>query len=113
MTGRPDFSLIVAFGTDMGNSEDAAMTFTEAAAAIGIDAEAIELNQVELADLQTATHFIVVTSTFGDGEFPDNAVLFWEAISADDRSARAPELRGTRPRRHLLRPLLQRRQAPR
>ena len=82
MTGRPDFSLIVAFGTDMGTSEDAAMTFTEAAAAVGIDAEAIELNQVELADLQTATHFIVVTSTFGDGEFPDNAVLFWEAISA-------------------------------
>ena len=82
MTGRPDFSLIVAYGTDMGNSEDAAMTFTEAAAAIGIEAEAIELNQVELADLQTATHFIVVTSTFGDGEFPDNAVLFWEAISA-------------------------------
>ena len=58
------------------------MTFTEAAAAVGIEAEAIELNQVELADLQTATHFIVVTSTFGDGEFPDNAVLFWEAISA-------------------------------
>ena len=108
MTGRPDFSLIVAFGTDMGNSEDAAMTFTEAASAVGIDAEAIELNQVELADLQTATHFIVVTSTFGDGEFPDNAVLFWEAISAADRSARAPELRRPRPRRHLLRPLLQR-----
>jgi sulfite reductase (NADPH) flavoprotein alpha-component len=82
VTGQRDFSLIVAFGTDMGNAEDAAMTFAEAAGSIGIDVEAIELNQVDVADLQAATHFVVVTSTFGDGEFPDNAVLFWEALSA-------------------------------
>ena len=84
MTDQRDFSLIVAFGTDMGNSEDAAMTFAEGAAAIGIEVEAIELNQVEIAQLQTATHFVVVCSTFGEGEFPDNALLFWEALSADD-----------------------------
>jgi len=78
-----DVSLIVAFGTDMGNSEDAAMTFAESAAEIGIEVEAIELNQVELADLQNATHFVVVCSTFGEGEFPDNALLFWEGLSSD------------------------------
>jgi sulfite reductase (NADPH) flavoprotein alpha-component len=26
----------------------------------------------------------VVCSTFGEGEFPDNALLFWEALNADD-----------------------------
>jgi sulfite reductase (NADPH) flavoprotein alpha-component len=83
VTGQRAFSLIVAFGTDMGNAEDAAMTFAEAVCAIGIDVEAIELNQVELSELQSTTHFIVVTSTFGEGEFPDNALLFWEALSAD------------------------------
>ncbi len=82
MTGDREFSMIVAYGTDMGNSEDAAMSFAEAAGAAGIPASAIELNQVELADLQSATHFVTVCSTFGDGEFPDNAQLFWEAISA-------------------------------
>jgi len=62
------------------------MTFAEAVEAVGIEASAIELNQVELADLQSATHFIVVCSTFGEGEFPDNALLFWESISpATDR----------------------------
>jgi sulfite reductase (NADPH) flavoprotein alpha-component len=76
--------MIVAFGTDMGNSEDAAMTFAEAAAGIGAEAEAVELNQVEVADLQNASHFVVVCSTFGEGEFPDNALLFWEALNADD-----------------------------
>ena len=82
MTGR-QFSLIVGYGTDMGNAEDAAMTFTEMLETVGIEAEAIELNQIDVAELRSATHFIAVTSTFGDGEFPDNATLFWEAISAE------------------------------
>ncbi|STZ73363.1 sulfite reductase [NADPH] flavoprotein alpha-component [Mycolicibacterium fortuitum] len=37
---------------------------------------------MELDQLGRTTHFIVVTSTFGDGEFPDTATLFWEAISS-------------------------------
>ena len=84
MTGQRDLSLLVAFGTDMGNAEDAAMTFAETVATIGVKAQAVELNQLDVAELQSATHFVVVCSTFGDGEFPDNAVLFWEALSADD-----------------------------
>lgn len=84
MTVQPDFSLIVGYGTDMGNAEDAAMSFCEALEeATGIKSEAVELNQVDIAELQSASHFVVVVSTFGDGEFPDNALLFWEAISAD------------------------------
>ncbi|MUL80549.1 MULTISPECIES: sulfite reductase flavoprotein subunit alpha [unclassified Mycolicibacterium] len=74
--------MVVAYGTDMGNAEDAAMSFAEATTAAGIPAEAVELNQVEIDSLSTTTHFIAVTSTFGDGEFPDTATLFWEAISA-------------------------------
>ena len=84
MTGQRDLSLLVAFGTDMGNAEDAAMTFAETVATIGVKAQAVELNQLDVAVLLSATHFVVVCSTFGDGEFPDNAVLFWEALSADD-----------------------------
>jgi sulfite reductase (NADPH) flavoprotein alpha-component len=75
-------SLIVAFGTDMGNAEDAAMTFAESVTAIGIAAEAVELNQVDIAQLRAATHFVAVVSTFGEGEFPDTATLFWEALQA-------------------------------
>ncbi|OBA58521.1 sulfite reductase subunit alpha [Mycobacterium sp. 1100029.7] len=84
MTVRPEFCVLVGYGSDMGNAEDAAMSFAEALEeALGVSAAAIELNQVEPADLQTATHFILVCSTWGEGEFPDNASLFWEAISAD------------------------------
>lgn len=84
MSERSDASLIVGFSSDMGNAEDAAMSFAEAAADIGFDIEAIELNQIPLEDLQSVTYFVVVTSTFGEGEFPDNGTLFWESISAED-----------------------------
>lgn len=77
-----DLSLIVAYGTDMGNAEDAAMTFAESVAAIGIAAEAVELNQVDVTELRSATHLVTVVSTFGEGEFPDTAALFWEALQA-------------------------------
>lgn len=84
MTAGVSFSLIVGYGTDMGNAEDAAMMFAEAVdESMGITVTATELNQIDLAALQDATHFIAVTSTFGDGEFPDTATLFWEALSAD------------------------------
>lgn len=86
VTDTGGISLIVGYGTDMGNAEDAAMTFAEAVGAVGIVAEAVELNQVDIAQLRTATHFIAVTSTFGEGEFPDNAHLFWESISAETES---------------------------
>ncbi|MEW5809071.1 MAG: sulfite reductase flavoprotein subunit alpha [Actinomycetota bacterium] len=68
----------------MGNAEDAAMTCAEAFQAAGIDVEARELNQIDADQLRTASHFLAVTSTFGDGEFPDNAALFWEALSTQD-----------------------------
>jgi sulfite reductase (NADPH) flavoprotein alpha-component len=84
MTGRPEFSLIVGYGSDMGNAEDAAMSFAEALEEdMGICTEAIELNQLDLADLESTTHLIAVISTFGEGEFPDNAALFWEAVSTE------------------------------
>lgn len=80
-----DFTIVIGYGSDMGNAEDAALSFAEALEdAVGTGVTAIELNQIEVGDLQSATHFVVVTSTFGEGEFPDNATLFWEAISADD-----------------------------
>ncbi|MCV7209279.1 diflavin oxidoreductase [Mycolicibacterium canariasense] len=77
-----ELSLIVAYGTDMGNAEDAAMTFAESVTALGIAAEAVELNQVDVTELQSATHLVAVVSTFGEGEFPDTATLFWEALQA-------------------------------
>ena len=32
--------------------------------------------------LAAMEHVIVVVSTYGEGEMPDNAALFWEALSS-------------------------------
>lgn len=85
MGSGSECAVLVGYGSDMGNAEDAAMSFTEALEeTLGLSTTAIELNQVEPADLQSVTHFLVVCSTWGEGEFPDNAALFWEAISAEN-----------------------------
>ena len=84
MTAPSEFRLVVGFGSDMGNAEDAAITFTESlASSTGIQSTAVELNQIDLAELASATHFVAVTSTFGDGEFPDNAAVFWKTLASE------------------------------
>lgn len=51
MAGQADVSLIVGYGTDMGNAEDAAMSFAEAVADIGITAEAERLEHLNFSVL--------------------------------------------------------------
>ena len=84
VSDRPEFSLIVGYASDMGAAEYVAMQLADACKDRGIDVTETELNDIPLADLQSATHFIAVSSTFGDGEFPDNGTVFWEELSADD-----------------------------
>jgi sulfite reductase (NADPH) flavoprotein alpha-component len=40
------------------------------------------LGDVDLDVFATMRHVLIVTSTYGEGEMPDNAQLFWDAISA-------------------------------
>lgn len=82
MSGRPGFSLIIGYASDMGTAEYIAMQLADAVKAAGVDVTEIELNDVALDDVRAATHFIVVASTFGEGEVPDNGTVFWEELSA-------------------------------
>ncbi|AQT80810.1 sulfite reductase subunit alpha [Mycolicibacterium litorale] len=85
MPKDPGFSLIIGYGSDMGTAEYIAMHLADAVKAQGIDATETELNDIPLDAVAAATHFVVVTSTFGDGEVPDNGTVFWEELSADHR----------------------------
>jgi sulfite reductase (NADPH) flavoprotein alpha-component len=83
LSDQSGLSLIVGYASDMGTAEYIAFQLTEELKTLGIDATEVELNEVGLTDLQAATHLVVVASTFGDGEMPDNGALFWEALGAD------------------------------
>lgn len=85
MADRPAFSLLVGFGSETGGAEQLASLFVTAAhaAGLGAEVEAVELNAISPADLAAATHFVAITATYGEGEFPFNADLFWELLAAD------------------------------
>lgn len=55
-------------------------------------AHLVNMNDAQLTDLAAGRDVLVVTSTFGDGEAPDNGAGFWERLDAPD----APALDGIR-----------------
>ena len=77
------FSLVLGFATETGNSTMVAKQFAQAALGVGIDVEPQYLNDLNVQSLAKATHFVVITATYGDGEMPYDAEVFWEELSAD------------------------------
>lgn len=82
----------VLYGTQTGNSEEVARQVAAAAGQRGLHAQVSSLDEMDLNRLVQAGHLLIVTSTYGDGEMPDTAALFWEALAADT----APRLEGLR-----------------
>ncbi|MFI5891903.1 molybdopterin-dependent oxidoreductase [Actinoplanes sp. NPDC051513] len=88
----PTRSLQVLWASQTGNAEDFAQAVGrrlaeagKSATLRGMDASAVELLDAD-ADL------LIVTSTFGDGEAPDNGAGFWDSLAG----AEAPRLDGRR-----------------
>ena len=80
--------IVVAFGTETGNSEALAERTAEAIDALGLPAavEVVDLAELEPEILAHLHTFIVITSTFGDGDPPANAQDFhaWLLSEAPD-----------------------------
>ncbi len=82
--------LIVAYGSQSGTAEALSKNVRKFAATSGFKAEVKALNDLDLADLAGAGHALLLCSTFGEGEPPDNAMKFFDKLMADD----APSLEG-------------------
>lgn len=81
----------VLYGSETGNAEVVADDTVAALRARGVTVEQHELNDVEPDALAAMARVLVVCSTYGEGEMPDNAELFWRALAADA----APRLEST------------------
>ncbi|MGX2992821.1 sulfite reductase subunit alpha [Streptomyces sp. JNUCC 64] len=88
----PVATVDVLFGTQTGTAEFLAGELVSGARARGLGGSAVALDDVTPERLATMSHLLVVTSTYGEGEMPDNAGLFWEALQAEG----APRLEGLR-----------------
>jgi sulfite reductase (NADPH) flavoprotein alpha-component len=80
--------ILIGYGSQTGTAEQLAKRMAKAGVASGFTAEVRELNSIGTADLKKHARFIIVTSTWGDGEPPDNAVKFWNELTVPS----APEL---------------------
>ncbi|MGO3886057.1 MAG: flavodoxin domain-containing protein, partial [Mycetocola sp.] len=85
-------TLSILVGTQTGNSEELAEDLAGAARAQGLAASVLSLDGVTADTLATMENILVVTSTYGEGEMPDNAELFWDSFSAEG----APRLESAR-----------------
>ena len=74
----------VLYGTQTGNSESVAEDLCASMRNEGINAVLASLDEIELDAMLSMDYVFIVTSTYGEGEMPDNAELFWEALIASD-----------------------------
>ncbi len=74
----------VLFGSQSGNSEELAERLAETLRGSGLDAPAVSMEDFAEVDLAAAGRVLFVTSTWGEGDPPDNAVEFWRALSSAD-----------------------------
>ncbi len=82
--------LRILYGTQTGNAEGVANDAAAAAKLQGFDVTVSGLDEIELDEFAGLKYVLIITSTYGEGEMPDNAELFWEALS----STVAPRLEG-------------------
>ncbi|MEM6760360.1 MAG: sulfite reductase flavoprotein subunit alpha [Pseudomonadota bacterium] len=72
----------IIYGTQTGNAETLAEDAAAVARSKGFTPRVAEMDEIEMDHLAAMQNLIVVVSTYGEGEMPDNAHQFWEALSA-------------------------------
>nr|WP_321457339.1 sulfite reductase flavoprotein subunit alpha [uncultured Cohaesibacter sp.] len=74
----------ILYGTQTGNSEGLAEEFAASLKSSGTNAIVASLDEVEVEALVDMDYLFLITSTYGEGEMPDNAQLFWDSLKAAD-----------------------------
>ena len=84
--------LTILFGSQTGTSEKLAKRVAKEAGRHGFAATIHEMARYPVSQLGSERHLVVVTSTYGDGDPPDNAKAFWDFLAGAD----VPALKQTR-----------------
>ena len=77
----PGTPLTILYGSQSGNAEALSKDLRKYAKAHGFEATIGELDAVDPSDLASIKHLLVICSTFGEGEPPDNAKSFYKAMT--------------------------------
>ncbi len=75
--------LLILFGSQTGSAEGLAKKLAKESGPRGFSPRVLELNNYEQANLVAAGKVVIISSTWGEGDPPDNAVDFWNWLKAD------------------------------
>ena len=83
----PKVPLTILFGSQSGTSEALAKLLRKQADKSGFETSVAELDSFDRDKLSTLERLLIVTSTFGEGDPPDNAAQFYQWITSDEAVA--------------------------
>ncbi|MFJ1969428.1 molybdopterin-dependent oxidoreductase [Streptomyces sp. NPDC087903] len=84
--------VVVLWASQTGNAEEFATATADRLAAAGHRTALLGMDATDPRNLPATADLLLITSTFGDGDAPDNGAGFWEALTAPD----TPRLDGRR-----------------
>ncbi|KAI0391060.1 riboflavin synthase domain-like protein [Xylariaceae sp. FL0594] len=73
-------TILILYGSETGNSEDAAGDIERMAMRLRFQTSLEEMNDVELSDLLRYSLVVFVIATTGQGDIPKNARKFWKSL---------------------------------
>ena len=78
-----DRSLDILFGSQSGNSEDLSAKLAKQAKDYGLEGTVHDMDGFDFNSLSGKKRVLIVCSTWGEGEMPDNAEELWQFASSD------------------------------
>ncbi|MEE6140086.1 bifunctional nitrate reductase/sulfite reductase flavoprotein subunit alpha [Mycobacterium sp. 050128] len=84
--------VVVLWASQTGNAEELAAECVARLGEASLQVVIHSMDDFPVADLATTRELLVITSTTGDGDAPDNGAALWRALNGDS----APRLSGTR-----------------
>lgn len=88
----PAATLTILFGSQTGNAKHVAQDIGDAASAKGFAVKVQDLAEYKAANLKNERYLVIVTSTYGEGEPPENAISFYNYLFSK-KAPQLPELR--------------------
>lgn len=76
--------IVVLWASQTGNAQELAADVAAQLAEADLPVVLHSMDEFGVADLTTTTELLLITSTTGDGEPPDNGAGLWRALTADD-----------------------------
>ena len=88
----PALPVTILVGSQTGNAEGCAKKMAKELNGGRFETEVVDMGQYDSGRLAGEKNLLIITSTYGDGEPPDNAADLYEFIHSD----KAPEMKGVR-----------------